>query len=218
MSDPSDQCAVDANGQLKPAAKIDFYFDKDDNVPMSGPSAAGQSHGRMKKLLDAEMRDEDGQPVLPTNPCRHRKKAKKNKKKSKCSAGATNSVESDPDNGDFSTESESEDTSDADMSETDITNKELAGILTSKIVPDKIKRKSVVIEEVEDEESPTNIASTSKKARHYIIEDDSEDDDDSNPAPQASKQAGSAKWKCRVSRLLCNFNYTMGKSIHGGCF
>ncbi len=45
MSDPSDQCAVDANGHLKPATKIDFYFDKDDDVPMSGPGAAGQSDG-----------------------------------------------------------------------------------------------------------------------------------------------------------------------------
>lgn len=57
-----------------------------------------------------------------------------------------------------------------------------------------------MVEEVEDEESPANVAPTSKKARRYIIEDDSEDDN-GDPAPQASKQAGSAKWKRRVCLL-----------------
>lgn len=50
------------------------------------------------------------------------------------SAGGTNNVESDPDDGDFSTESESGDTSDADMSETDITNKEVRIDITVSVV------------------------------------------------------------------------------------
>ncbi len=45
MSNSSDQCALNANGTLKPTAEIDFYFDEDDNVPMAGPTVAtkGQS-------------------------------------------------------------------------------------------------------------------------------------------------------------------------------
>ncbi|PBK63981.1 hypothetical protein ARMSODRAFT_1023613 [Armillaria solidipes] len=81
MSDPSDQCALDASGNLKPAVKIDFYFDKDDDAPMSGPNVASKSNacsrqsntgGRMKELLDAEMHDEDGQPTAPTHLMLHR--------------------------------------------------------------------------------------------------------------------------------------------------
>ncbi|KAK0439280.1 uncharacterized protein EV420DRAFT_1486415 [Desarmillaria tabescens] len=53
MSHPSDQCVLDASGNLKPTTKIDFYFDKDDD------------------------------PTAPTNPRHHCKKAKKNRKKNK---------------------------------------------------------------------------------------------------------------------------------------
>ncbi len=34
MPDSSDQCALDANGKLKPAESINFYFNKDDAAPM----------------------------------------------------------------------------------------------------------------------------------------------------------------------------------------
>ncbi len=45
MSNSSDQCALNADGTLKPTAEIDFYFDEDNNVPMAGPTVAtkGQS-------------------------------------------------------------------------------------------------------------------------------------------------------------------------------
>ncbi len=39
MPDSSDQCALDANGKLKPAESINFYFNKDDAAPMAGPDA-----------------------------------------------------------------------------------------------------------------------------------------------------------------------------------
>ncbi|PBK63977.1 hypothetical protein ARMSODRAFT_979585 [Armillaria solidipes] len=190
MSDPSDQCALDASGNLKPAVKIDFYFDKDDDAPMSGPNVASKSNacsrqsntgGRMKELLDAEMHDEDGQPTAPTNPCHRRKKAKKNGKKNKQSGEYSGGTTSDADDGDFSTET-------------------LAGILASKTVPATIKRRRVVVEDVEDEESTTNTASSSKKACRYIIEDDSEDGDEGDPASQASRQTGPAKRKRRVGK------------------
>ena len=37
MSDPG--CAVDANGALKHASQIQFYFDADSDIPMAGPPA-----------------------------------------------------------------------------------------------------------------------------------------------------------------------------------
>ncbi|KAK0457633.1 uncharacterized protein EV420DRAFT_1748418 [Desarmillaria tabescens] len=64
--------------------------------------------GRMKEHIDAENCDEDGQPAVPTNSCRCCKKDKKNGKKNKRSAGMNN-INSNPDDGDFSIESESED-------------------------------------------------------------------------------------------------------------
>ncbi|KAK0467671.1 hypothetical protein IW261DRAFT_1426420 [Armillaria novae-zelandiae] len=87
MSDPSDQCALDANGNLKPAANINFYFNKDDNVPMSGP----------QELLEAEKCDEDGQPTVPTNSGPHHCRK---------TGGTMNGINSDPDDGDFSAENE----------------------------------------------------------------------------------------------------------------
>ncbi len=48
MSNSSEQCALDANGKLKPAKSINFFFDKDDTVPITGPDAA---LSKMKSML-----------------------------------------------------------------------------------------------------------------------------------------------------------------------
>ncbi|KAK0459129.1 uncharacterized protein EV420DRAFT_1763584 [Desarmillaria tabescens] len=40
LSIMTDQCALDANGNLKSPSKFNFYHDADDDVPMAGPGAA----------------------------------------------------------------------------------------------------------------------------------------------------------------------------------
>ncbi len=106
MSNSSDQCALNADGTLKPTAEIDFYFDKDDNVPMAGPTAATKGQiicsslslsvfmywifasgqmcrlntgGHLTELLDAEQWDEHGQLTAPpkTRCCTKKKKGKR---------------------------------------------------------------------------------------------------------------------------------------------
>ncbi len=55
MSDSADQCALNANGKLKPAESINFYFDADDAAPMAGPDAttgkSGDANGMIFMML-----------------------------------------------------------------------------------------------------------------------------------------------------------------------
>ena len=54
MSDPG--CAVDANGALKHASQIQFYFDADSDSPMAAPparppAASSLSQGRLDSFV-----------------------------------------------------------------------------------------------------------------------------------------------------------------------
>ncbi|KAK0443717.1 uncharacterized protein EV420DRAFT_1649188 [Desarmillaria tabescens] len=192
MSNSSDQCALDTDGRLKPAAQIDFYFDKDDNVPMAGPTVAtkGQSmcsslsvlntSRRLKELLDAEKRDEHGQLTVPPKTCRRTKRKKGKRKTQAKPKETTDGTASESSDSAFATNDESETCTDMSDSEREVTNNEIANILVLKTVPDNVqsKQKCVTVEEIEDDKNTASISDKTKKARRYIIEDDSEDDDE----------------------------------------
>ncbi|SJK99091.1 uncharacterized protein ARMOST_02377 [Armillaria ostoyae] len=212
MSNSSDQCALDTDGRLKPAAQIDFYFDKDDDVPMAGPAVGTKGHsrmrrsntgGRLKELVDAEMRDEHGQLTAPpkTRRCTKRKKGKR--KMQAKSNDTLDGAASESNDSAFAADDDSESCTDTSESDREVTNNEIADILPSKTVPDNVqsKRKHVTVEEIEDDENiaSNSISDKSKKAHRYIIEDDSEDDDNS-PAPQSDQPSVPAKRTCKVGK------------------
>ncbi|KAK0437923.1 uncharacterized protein EV420DRAFT_1486884 [Desarmillaria tabescens] len=52
----TDQCALDANGNLKSPSKIKFYHDADDDMPMVGPEAAPKPQISVLRALTVRLR------------------------------------------------------------------------------------------------------------------------------------------------------------------
>ncbi|KAG6823237.1 hypothetical protein H0H92_010903, partial [Tricholoma furcatifolium] len=129
-------CALDENGNLKDAADIVWYHDKDTETPIasSGSNPLGRGHrthntARMADILDAEQdSDTGGGNSKPRQSHKRRRKAKRKPK-----------INNDTDIEDASyTASSSEESSDElDSDVMEITNAELANSLPSKTVPTK---------------------------------------------------------------------------------
>ncbi|KAK0435922.1 uncharacterized protein EV420DRAFT_1487803 [Desarmillaria tabescens] len=175
MSNSSEQCTLDVNRKLKPAKSINFFFDKDDTIPITGPDAAlsktktqtrwANTGSQMKEFLDAEKRK-------------------------------TASMNDTLDDSDFSASSDSETATDVEISEPDITNKELADVLVSKAIP----WKCVTVEEVENDED-TAPTSQVKKAHCNIVDEDSGNDGDASPLSKSSATTGNTQKTCKGSEV-----------------
>ncbi|KAF9542092.1 hypothetical protein CPC08DRAFT_770487, partial [Agrocybe pediades] len=141
MPASSDQCAVDANGQLRDAKDIDWFHDVDDTSPIQAVNTLNSEQGRGKRVkntskleasLAAEKLDDNGQPIAP--------------KPQRRSAGNPKPVRQQDtdidmdDDGAYVISSGSEDEDDGSSSEFSdneivVTNDELASVLPSKTIP-----------------------------------------------------------------------------------
>ncbi|KAK0492856.1 hypothetical protein EDD18DRAFT_1357231 [Armillaria luteobubalina] len=165
MANLFNQCALNENGNLKSPSKINFYYDKADEVPLHGPDKPQAStanlgcgqHSHNSSQMDAAL---EAEKLSDTNCVKSKPMRCQRKKKGKKFAGEAE----DEDDGDFEGfESDSDSGSSTDASEM-VPNTELVSILPSKTIPEgtaKSKHKcterlvpKVNIEEVEDVDSP----------------------------------------------------------------
>ncbi|KAJ6576373.1 hypothetical protein B0H10DRAFT_1963450 [Mycena sp. CBHHK59/15] len=202
----TDQCALDANGNLRDASEIDFYESESDTKALPAKSGVNLTQtielrrgtrkretDKLTKSLKAQKADDDGNPFID-RPKRTRATTTRVKK---VPESISDQEDDDYEIPDLIEASDSE----ASDDEMDIDNEEIASLLTSKTVPRRStstnskpqtrakatgvtssgKRKRATVEEVEDEDDPLktrNAAPTTKKSRRATVEQ-VEDEDDS---------------------------------------
>ncbi|KAJ7903168.1 hypothetical protein B0H13DRAFT_1882230 [Mycena leptocephala] len=180
----SDQCTLDANGNLRDASEIDLYESESDTKALPAKSRElrwGTRKRETDKLTDslkAQKADDDGNPFVD-RPKRAKATTTRVKK-------VLESI-SDQDDDDYEIPDliEASD-SEASDDETDIDNEEIASLLTSKTVPRRststnskpqTRAKATGVtsgKEVEDEDDPPktrNAAPATKKSRRATVED-----------------------------------------------
>ncbi|KAJ6603821.1 hypothetical protein B0H10DRAFT_2314925 [Mycena sp. CBHHK59/15] len=215
----TDQCALDANGNLRDASEIDFYESESDTKALPAKSGVNLTQtielrrgtrkretDKLTKSLKAQKADDDGNPFID-RPKRTRATTTRVKK---VPESISDQEDDDYEIPDLIEASDSE----ASDDEMDIDNEEIASLLTSKTIPRRStstnskpqtrakatgvtssgKRQRATVEEVEDEDDPPktrNTAPTTKKSRRATVEQ-VEDEDDS-PKVIAPKFG----WLCR---------------------
>ncbi|KAK0437080.1 uncharacterized protein EV420DRAFT_1753602 [Desarmillaria tabescens] len=61
----TDQCTLDANGNLKSSSKVNVYHDADDDVPMEGPEAAPKPEISVLRALTVRYTDQPSPVTVP---------------------------------------------------------------------------------------------------------------------------------------------------------